>query len=142
VEAQLCTVNIWPSNGLRDIFLWETNKRVTKKVAAFMYGNSLRLSDAVACYNACYGIHHSLMKMALKNWYDVWDRDKNGRYFEQFYRMRMKCQAWINRKAHELYEAVKPVVSVSEYGPSRIGHLARMIESIRSVEKSLLQQTS
>ena len=31
--------------------------------------------------------------------------------------MSMKCQAWINGKASDQYEAVKPVVSVSEFGP-------------------------
>ena len=52
---------------------------------------------------------------------------------EQYNSMSMKCQAWINGKAHEQYEVVKPVVSISEYGPPRTGHLARMIESIHSV---------
>jgi len=55
---------------------------------------------------------------------------------EQYYSMSMKYQAWINGKAREQYEAVKPVVSVNEFGPSRTrypGQIAYMIESIRSV---------
>ena len=99
VEAQLGIVDIWPSYVLRDMFLWEPNSRVTKKVAAFMYGNSVRLCEAVACYNACKGRHHSLVEKALKTWYDMWDRDENGRHMKQFYSMSMKCQAWINGKA-------------------------------------------
>ena len=74
------------------------------------------------------------MEMALKTWYDVWDRDEKLRHMEQFYSMSMKCQAFINGKARAQYEAVKPVVSVSEFGPPRSGQIARMIESIRSVE--------
>ena len=56
---------------------------------------------------------------------------------EQYYSMSMKCQAWINGKAREQYEAVKPVVSVNEFGLSRTpypGQIAYMIGSIRSVE--------
>jgi len=48
VGAQFDIVDIWPSYMLRDMFLWEPNSRVMKKVGAFMYGNSVRLSDAVA----------------------------------------------------------------------------------------------
>jgi len=137
VDAQLGTVDIWPSYVLRDMFLWEPNSRVKKKVAAFMYGNSVRLSDGVACYNACNGRHQSCVETVLKTKYDVWNRNENSRHMEQYYSMSMKCQAWINGKAHEQYEAVKPVVSVSEFGPPKTryqGQIARMIESIRNVE--------
>ena len=80
-----------------------------KKVAAFMYGNSVRLSDAVTCYNACNGRHQRRVEIVLKAWYDAWDRDENRSHMEQYYSMSMKCQAWINGKAREQYEAVKPV---------------------------------
>jgi len=66
MEAQLVIVDIWPSYVLRDMFLWERNSRVMKKVAAFMYGKSIRLSDAVACYNVCNGRHQSRVETVLK----------------------------------------------------------------------------
>ena len=47
----------------------------------------------------------------LKACYDAWDRDENRNDMEQYYSMSMKCQAWINGKAREQYEAVKPVFS-------------------------------
>jgi hypothetical protein len=68
VEAQLVTVDIWPSYVLRDMFLWDPNSRIMKKVAAFIYGNSVILSDAVACYNACKGRHQSCVETVLKAW--------------------------------------------------------------------------
>ena len=43
-----------------------------KKVAAFMYGNSVRLSDATARYNACNG-HQRRVETVLKAWYDAWE---------------------------------------------------------------------
>ena len=110
-----------------------------------MYGNSVRLSDAVACCNACNGRHQIRVKTVLKAWYDAWDRDENRIHMEQYYSMSMKCHAWINGKACEQYEAVKPVRSVSEFGPTRTcypGQIACMIESIRSVEQSLIEETS
>ena len=77
VEAQLGSVDSWPPCVLRLMFMLEPNSRVMKKVAAFMYGNNVRLSDAVACYNACNGRHQSRVETALRAWYDVWDRDVN-----------------------------------------------------------------
>jgi hypothetical protein len=75
----------------------------------------------------------------LKAWYDAWDRDENRSHMEQYYSMSMKCEAWINGKARDQYEAVKPVRSVSEFGPMRTrypGQIACIIESIRSVVTS------
>jgi len=137
VEAQLGIVDILPSYVLRNTFLWQPNSRVMKKVAAFMYGNSVRLSDALACYNACNGRHQSRVETVLKALYNAWDSNETGRHMEQYYIVSMKCQAWINGKAREQYEAVNPVVSVSEFGPPRTRYprqIANMIESIRSVD--------
>jgi len=99
VEAQLGSVDSWPPYVLRLMFMLEPNPRVMKKVAAFMYGNNVRLSDAVACYKACNGHHQSCVEKALRAWYDVWDRDVNQRHKEQYYSMLLKCLAWINGKA-------------------------------------------
>ena len=44
------------------MFKLEPNSRVMKKVAAFMYGNNVRLSDAVACYNVFNGDHRGVSK--------------------------------------------------------------------------------
>ena len=53
----------------------EPNSLVMKKVAAFMYGNNVRLSDAVACFNACNGV-----ETVLRAWCDVWDKEKVLQY--------------------------------------------------------------
>ena len=82
-----------------------------KKVAAFMYGNNVRLSDAVACYKACNGRHQSCVETVLRAWYDVWDMGVNQRRKEQYYSMLLKCLAWINGKALE-YKSLKYVIIV------------------------------
>jgi len=100
-----------------------------------MYGNNVRLSDAVACYNACNGHHQSRVETVLRAWYDVWDRDENQSHKEQYYSMLLKCLAWINGKARDQYEVVKPVIILSKYGPAATrypGRIRHMIESIRS----------
>ena len=66
------------------MFLWKPNSRVIWKVEAFMYGNSIRVSDAVACHNACNGRHQRRAETLLKVWYDALDRDENGRHMEQY----------------------------------------------------------
>ena len=48
VEAHLGSVDSWPSYVLRYMFLLEPNSHAMKKVAAFIYGSNVRLSDAVA----------------------------------------------------------------------------------------------
>jgi len=84
VEAQLGIVDIWPPYVLRYMFLSEPISYIMKKVAAFMYGNSVRLSDVVACYNACNLRHQRRLETVLKSWYDAWDRDENSRHVEQY----------------------------------------------------------
>ena len=113
----------------------EPKLRVMKKVAAFMYGNSVRLSDAMACYKACNERHQSRVEMTLRVWYDVRDRNVNQRHKEEYYSMLLKCLGWINWKALEQYEVVKPVVILSKYRAAATrypGRIRRMIESIRS----------
>ena len=73
--------------------------------------------------------------MVLRAWYFVRDRGVNPRHKEQYYSMLLKCLAWINGKALEQYELVKPVVTVSEFGPSGTrypGRIGLMIYSIHS----------
>ena len=70
VEAQLGSVDSWPPYVLRLMFMLEPNSRIMKKVVAFIYGNNVRLSDAVACYNACNGRHQSRVETTLRSWYD------------------------------------------------------------------------
>ena len=82
VEAQLSTVDISQQYVLRIRFMLEPNSRVMKKVAAFMYGNNVRLSEDVACYNACNGCHQSRFETVLRAWYVVWDRDVNHSHRE------------------------------------------------------------
>ena len=59
VEAHLGSIERWPSSVTMGMILVEPQASVTKRVAAFMYGNYVRVSDAVECYNACKGMHRS-----------------------------------------------------------------------------------
>ena len=88
VEAQQGSVDSWPSYVLILKFLLEPNSHVMKKVAAFMYGNNVRGNDAVACFNACNGLHQIRVFNA---WYFVWDRDEYQRHKVQYYGMVLKC---------------------------------------------------
>ena len=96
-----------------------------------MYGNNVRLSDAVVCYNACNGRNQSRVEPALRAWNDVWDRDMNQTHTEQYYSMLLKCLARINGNAPDQYEVVKPVFTLSKYDPLHL-LIRQMIESTRS----------
>ena len=116
------------------MFKLEPNPRVMRKVAAFMYGKNVRLSDAVGCYNACNVRHQSNVETELRAWYHVWNMEVNRRHMEQYYSMLLKCLARINGKALEQYEVVEPVVKFSRLGPAASdypGLIRCKIESIR-----------
>ena len=135
VEAQLGSVDSWPEYELTRMFMLNPNPRVVKHIAAFMYGNNVRLSDAIACYNACNGRQQKGVETEMRAWYDTWDIQVNRRHMEQYHSMLLKCRAWINGKALEQYEVVKPVITFSEYGPAATdyqGLIRAKIESIRS----------
>ena len=114
VETQLGSVDSWPSYVLRYMFFLEPNSRVMKKVAAFLYRNNVRGSDAVACYNASNGLNQRRVETMLKARYFVWDRDEYQRHKEQYYSMSLKYMEWINGKARDQCEVVQPVVTVSK----------------------------
>ena len=116
VESYLGSVERWPSSMLMDMFAEDPGVPVIKRVAAFMYGNYVTVNDAVACYNACNGMHRSYVDSSLKAWYQGWDRDENEGHEERYYSMVLKCLVWINRKALDQCEVVKPAVAVSEFG--------------------------
>jgi hypothetical protein len=118
VEAQLGSVDSWPPHVLRFMFILKPYPRVVKQVAAFMYGNYVRLSDAVGCDNACNGRYRKGVETEMRACYDEWDIQVNRRHMERYYSMLLKCLAWINGKALEQYEAVKPVVKFSLLGPT------------------------
>ena len=141
VEAQLGSVDSWPSYVLRLMFMLEPNSRVMKKVAASMYGNNARLTVAVACYRACNSRHHSRVETVLRAWTDVRNGDVNQRQMEQYYSMLSKCLAWINAKVLEQYEVVNPVVILSKYGPAATRYPGRKwckIESIHPQQRRVV----
>ena len=118
VEAKIGSVDRSPSFALKLMFMMDPNSRVMKKVSAFMCGSNVRLSNDMACYNACNGHHQSRVETKLKAWYVVWNRDVNQSHREQYHSMILKCLARINGKARDHYEEVKPVITLSKYGPA------------------------
>ena len=89
----------------------------------------------MACYKACNVRHQSRAETVLRTWYAVWGRDVNQRHMEQYYSMLLKSLVWINGKALEQDEVVKPIVILSKCGPAATRYPGRKrckIESIRS----------
>ena len=69
VESYVGEVERWSSQVLTDIFLEESKARVIRRVAGFMYGNYVTVSDAVLCYNSCNGMHRGYVESSLQEWY-------------------------------------------------------------------------
>ena len=92
VESYLGSVERWPSSLLMDMFTEESKARVIRRLAAFMYGNYVTVSDAVACFNACNGMNRSYVDSSLK----VWDRDEIEAQEGCYYSTVLKRWVWIN----------------------------------------------
>ena len=52
VEEKLGRVDSWPSNALTDIFYKEPKVRVSRRDAAFLYGNGVSVRDAAKFHKA------------------------------------------------------------------------------------------
>jgi len=82
-----------------------------------MYGNYVRVSDSVDCYNACNVMLRSYYdNTSLKAWYGVKYRDEYHRHKERYYSMTFKCDAWINAKDLDQCEVLQHVIPVSKFG--------------------------
>jgi hypothetical protein len=79
----------WPLQVLTDKFLEEPKDLVIRRVAAFMYGDYVTVSDAVLCYNTCNGMHRRYVDRSQQEWYELWDRDV-GKEDEYYYSTTLK----------------------------------------------------
>ena len=50
VEGELGSVDTWPSSLLSDVFCKEPTVSVSRRVAAFLYGNGIVAKDAAKLY--------------------------------------------------------------------------------------------
>ena len=50
VEEKLGSVDSWPSSVLTDMFYEEPKVSVSRRVAAYLYGNGISVSDAAKLY--------------------------------------------------------------------------------------------
>jgi hypothetical protein len=94
------------------MFAEEPKERVIRRVAAFMYGNCVTVSDAVACYNACNGLHRRYVESSLKAWYQAWNRDE-GKEDEYYYSLTLKRLVCLKTGDRCEY------LSEREFGPER-----------------------
>ena len=83
VEAQLGSVESWPPHVLRFIFILKPYPRVVKQVAAFMYGNYVRLSCAVGWYNARNGRYRRGVETEMRACYNEGYIQVNRRHMER-----------------------------------------------------------
>jgi hypothetical protein len=60
----------------------------------------------------------------------------NQSYKEEYCSMILKCQAWIYGNARDQYEVVKPVVTVSKFGPAGTRYPGRIGLTIQSIRNS------
>ena len=101
-----------------------------------------RETDSVACNKASNGRHQRGVETDMRAWYDTWDIQVNRRHMEQYYSMLLKYFSWINGKVIEQYEAVKPFITFSKYGPAATGYqglIRGKIESINSSSSSSVE---
>jgi hypothetical protein len=88
VEDLLGEVECWPTYVIYNMFVEELSPTSVKKIAAFMYGNSIPIENAVQCFIACNGLNTSFVSQNMNDWYCVWDKNHykihKAKYYSTF----------------------------------------------------------
>jgi hypothetical protein len=128
VEEQLGSVESWPTSVIMDMFHEELKVSVSRRVAAFMYGNGVSVSDAANLYKACQAAWRNVSETHMYGWYMQWDMCVLSNIF---YYNTKKSVMWLRRD-----ERLEPEVKVRNSGPARSrwpGMISLRIEELRMV---------
>jgi hypothetical protein len=74
VEDKLGSVDMWPSSVTTDMFYKEPKVRVSRRVAAFLYGNGVSVRDAAKLYKASQTAWRNVSKKHMYGWYMQWNK--------------------------------------------------------------------
>jgi len=108
VVEELGSVDSWPSRVIMDMFYEEPKVRVSRRVATFMYGKAVSVSDAANLYKAYQGAWRNVSETHMYEWYMQWAKRDPSTLF--YYNMK-KCVMWLGRD-----ERVEPEVTMRNFG--------------------------
>jgi len=110
VEEKLGSVDRWPSSVLTDMFYKAPEVRVSRRVAAFLYGNGVSVRDAAKLYKASQAACRKVSETHTYGWYMQWDKTVPSTlcYYDT------KWVMWLGRD-----ELVEPEVTVRKFGPAK-----------------------
>ena len=91
-----------------------------------MCGNGVSLDIAVECFNACSGLHRSLVTQTMSKWYSTWDRHPRDEYKAEYYSISFK--EWLKINGEE----VRPEVTVMQFGIDGIAERG-MPQKVRTI---------
>ena len=121
----------WPSSVIMDMFYEEPKVRV-RRVAAFMYGNGVSVSDAANLYKACQGAWRNVSETHMYERYMQWAKCGPCTLF--YYNLK-KCMMWLGRN-----ERVEQEVTVSNFGPATSQRLATISRRIAELRRDWIKQ--
>ena len=113
VEEKLGSVDRWPSSVLTDMVHEEPKVRIRRRVAAFLYGNGVRVRDAAKLYKGSQTAWRNVLETHMYGWYMQWDKVVPSTLF--YYDMKKKWVKWLGRD-----ERVEPEITVRNFGPATI----------------------
>ena len=93
------------------MFCKEPTVSVSRRVAAFLYGNGISEKEAAKLYWACQAAWRNVSETNMYGWYMQWARCLLSTLF--YYAMKRKCVMWLGRD-----ECVEPEISVRRFGPA------------------------
>jgi len=113
VEEMIGPLDRWPAYIIFHLFSSVPDDRVTKQVAAFLYGNGVCLETATACYLECRGREHmQIITDGIYSRYQKWKRNPVQNHKAMYYDMHTGHMKWINGREN----AVRPDVTVPDIG--------------------------
>jgi len=114
VEEHLSSIESWPSSFITDMFDSEPAVRVSRRAAAFLYGNRVNVSDAVKLYRACNNAWKAIAETYTYSCYFHWEKGDPIKYHMFYYNMKKEC---VMRQRRD--EGVKPEIIVRDIGLAR-----------------------
>lgn len=88
--------------------------RVSRRVAAFLYGNGVNVSDALKLYRSCNNVWKTIAETQIYSWYFNWEKGVTIKFQHTFNYNMKKCVMWVRRD-----QCMTPEITVKDFRPAR-----------------------
>jgi len=96
IEILVGDFGLWPSDVLSGLFLDLPSERTVRKVASFLYGNGVPLTNAEKLYALCNPFWNHYASTDMKVQYYLWHAGVDSTHHTKYYNTRYRQMYWIH----------------------------------------------